>query len=202
MSEWIGGLAEWVRGDTAYLSVAFTWKIDEAIEKAMMHRFQGRKVIAGGPGLFTSQIRKVIEPYAEIGTEYPDAVVHHNPIATRASRGCSAQERGCKVPCIVPAMDGHEFTLFPEFPVRPILCDDNLSALPFDYQKFIVDRYLAEGIELQDANSGFEPATFTEDVAGDAEHARRVMKMLSLPPLEAGQCWAVANTQNNSQRAE
>jgi hypothetical protein len=61
-------------------------------------------------------------------------------------------------------MDGKTFTLMPDFPVRPILCDDNLSALPADYQQHIVARYIAAGVPLLDANSGFEPATFDDEV--------------------------------------
>ena len=76
---WSDGLAEWTEGDTAYLSIAFTWK------------------------------------------------------ATFASRGCPV---GCWF-CIVPKMEGKAFTLLPDFPVRPILCDNNLSALPVDYQRFV-----------------------------------------------------------------
>ena len=49
-------------------------------------------------------------------------------------------------------------------PVRPVLCDNNLSALPPEYQDHIVGRYLAAGVPLLDANSGFEPATFDEEV--------------------------------------
>jgi hypothetical protein len=158
--KWIGGLAEWVEHDIAYLSIAFTWKVDEAIEKAAMHSFLGRRVIAGGPGLFLPEMRKLMVPHAEIQQSFPDAVRFHNPLATRASRGCPV---GCWF-CTVPAMDGKEFTLLPEFPVRPILCDDNLSGLPIDYQKFIIDRYRKEGVELIDANSGFEPQTFTEEI--------------------------------------
>jgi hypothetical protein len=61
-------------------------------------------------------------------------------------------------------MEGRAFTLLPDFPVRPILCDNNLSALPADYQKHIVSRYQATGTPLLDANSGFEPKTFTDEV--------------------------------------
>lgn len=204
-SKWVGGLAEWVIEDTAYLSIAFTWKINEAIEKAMVHRFLGRKVVAGGPALFHSAIRQIIEPYAVIQDTFPDAVRFHNPLATRASRGCPAQskdrgENRCKVPCIVPMMDGSEFSFFPDFPVRPILCDDNLSALPFEYQEYIVGRYQTEKVDLIDANSGFEPLMFTEEVyhlwkqinrgpwrfANDGEEdrkeARRVLQMLKDEP--------------------
>lgn len=207
MAGWIGGLAEWVKGDVAYLSIAFTWKIDEAIEKAMIHKFLGRKVIAGGPALFDPRMKKLIEPYADYGANYPDAVIYHNPLATRASRGCPAKnkdrgENRCQVPCSVPAMDGSEFSFFPDFPVRPILCDDNLSALPIDYQKYIIQRYVDTGTPLLDANSGFEPLMFTEEVyrlwqpinrgpwrfANDGNEdrveARRVMKMLADEPAK------------------
>lgn len=97
---------------------------------------------------------------AEIGEEHVDAVAKHNPLATFASRGCPV---GCYF-CIVPAMEGRDFTLLPDFPVRPILCDNNLSALPADYQEYIIRRYVEAGVSLKDANSGFEPMTFTPDV--------------------------------------
>jgi hypothetical protein len=61
-------------------------------------------------------------------------------------------------------MEGKAFTLLPDFPVRPVLCDNNLSALPAEYQDHIIARYKAEGVPLLDANSGFEPRTFDEDV--------------------------------------
>lgn len=160
MSGWIGGLAEWQEGDTTYLSVAFTWKLDEAYSRALFARACGMKVIAGGPALYLKSMKHRIEDVAEIRKEWPDAVVKHNPLATIASRGCPV---GCWF-CIVPKMEGKEFTLLPDFPVRPILCDNNLSALPADYQDHIIRRYQAEGVPLLDANSGFEPITFTEEV--------------------------------------
>jgi len=160
MSAWVGGLAEWHDGDICYLSVAFTWKLDEAYARAVFARACGKRVIAGGPALFLNQMKHELVDVAEIGKDFPDAVRHHNPDATIASRGCPV---GCGF-CIVPAMEGLEFTLLPEFPVRPILCDNNLSALPPEYQDYIIERYNAEGVILRDANSGFEPITFTSDV--------------------------------------
>lgn len=157
---WSGGLAEWVDGDTAYLSVAFTWKLDEAYTRAVFQRALGRKVVAGGPALFLVKMQHVLADVAEIRAEYPDAVAKHNPMATIASRGCPV---GCWF-CIVPKMEGKEFTLLPDFQVRPVLCDNNLSALPADYQDHIVARYRETGVPLLDANSGFEPRTFDEEV--------------------------------------
>lgn len=155
---WSGGLAEWFDGETVYLSIVFTWRIADAYKRAVWYRSQGYKVRVGGPAIF---VRKHdLEKVAEIGGDIPDAISRHNPMATIASRGCPV---GCWF-CIVPKMEGKEFTLLPEFPVRPILCDNNLSALPADYQQLIIDRYRAENVPLLDANSGFEPITFTPDV--------------------------------------
>ena len=160
MSGWIGGLADWTEGDTAYLSVAFTWLLDKAYAKAVWYRALGYKVKAGGPALFLGSMKHEISDVAEIGKEFPDAIARHNPLATIASRGCPV---GCWF-CIVPALEGREFTLLPDFPVRPVLCDNNLSALPVEYQEHIIGRYQSEGVPLLDANSGFEPRTFDDDV--------------------------------------
>jgi hypothetical protein len=154
VARWAGGLAEWTEGDTAFLSIAFTWSIPDAFQRALFYRALRYKVRAGGPAIF---VRKHdLEDVAEVGGEAPDAVRRHHPLATIASRGCPV---GCWF-CIVPKMEGRDFTLLPEFPVRPILCDNNLSALPEDYQRFIIARYVADGVPLLDANSGFEPRTF------------------------------------------
>jgi hypothetical protein len=157
-SAWVGGLAEWIDGDTAYLSIAFTWKLNEARDRARWYRQLGYKVRAGGPATFRPG--GYLADVAELGGDMPDALWRHNPMATIASRGCPV---GCWF-CIVPAMEGKAFTLLPEFPVRPVLCDNNLSALPIDYQDYIVGRYEAEGVPLLDANSGFEPRTFDDSV--------------------------------------
>lgn len=159
-SKWIGGLAEWEIGDTVYLSIAFTWKLDEAYSRAIFAKAMGKKVVAGGPALFLVKMQHELNDVAEIGNNYYDAISYHNPMATMASRGCPV---GCWF-CIVPKMEGKEFTLLPDFPVREILCDNNLSALPVDYQDHIIARYRSAGVKLLDANSGFEPITFTPDV--------------------------------------
>lgn len=188
--KWSGGLAEWTEGDTVYLSIAFTWRLDDAYSRAIFWRSMGYKVRAGGPAIFTRKHH--LRDVAEIGGDIPDAVVRHNPMATIASRGCPV---GCWF-CIVPKMEGREFTLLPDFPVRPVLCDNNLSALPIDYQEHIIGRYQAEGVPLLDANSGFEPRTFDDecfarwrtinrgpwrfayDDQQEREHVARCMRML------------------------
>ena len=193
-ASWAGGLAHWRDEDTrtAFLSIAFTWKIDEARKLAEWYRSIGYHVKAGGPAMFRMDwAMKDVAEVDGVGA-IGDAVARHNPLATTASRGCPV---GCWF-CIVPAMEGKEFTFLPEFTPRPILTDNNLSALPADYQNYIVDRYIGHGVKLIDANSGFEPKTFDGEVyerwarinrgpwrfaldeTGETDDARRVIQML------------------------
>lgn len=190
---WSGGLAEWIDGNTAYLSVAFSWKLPDAYQKAIWYKAQGYRVRSGGPGTFAN--KKYLADVSEIGGDV-DALFRHNPRATIASRGCPV---GCYF-CIVPKMEGKEFTLLPDFTPRPILCDNNISALPGDYQDYIVEKYKKYGVILEDANSGFEPITFTEEVyrrwkeinkgpwrfaydtTQEGDDVYRVMKMLRAEP--------------------
>ena len=187
---WVEGLAEWTEGDAVYLSVAFTWLLDEARSRAIFYGAAGYKVRVGGPAVF---VRKdYLSDVAQVGGEIPDAITRHNPDATFASKGCPV---GCWF-CIVPKMEGRDFTLIPDFEPRTILCDNNLSALPAEYQDHIVARYKRSGVRLIDANSGFEPRTFDDRVYArwkeinrgpwrfayddmpERQYVERVMKML------------------------
>jgi hypothetical protein len=186
----VKGVADWCDNGVAFISVAFTWRLPEARRLAEDYHSLGFKVRVGGPGVFTR--KAFLADIAEVGGEIPDAIARHHPQATRASYGCPV---GCWF-CIVPKMDGKTFRLLPDFPVRPILCDDNLSALSADYQDHIVARYRAENVPLLDANSGFEPATFDDEVfhrwkpilkgpwrfgfdeAGEGENVRRAFRVL------------------------
>lgn len=195
-SAWVGGLAEWTVGDTAFLSVAFTWKLREARDRADWYRALGYKVIAGGPA--THLRPKYLAGVADQRASFPDAVRYHNPAATFATKGCDER---CHF-CMVWRVEGN-FTYYPEFTVRPVLCDNNLSAIEPKYQDFIIEKFQAAGVPLLDANSGFEPKSFDGavferwrkinrgpwrfgfDESGERDTVRRVMAMLrtaKVPP--------------------
>jgi hypothetical protein len=213
---WSEGYAEWIdeATRTAYISIAFSWFADRAAQRALSYRMLGWRVLVGGPGLFVLKrkektARHEIFDLAEYGMTYPEAVTKHNPEATIASRGCPGKGTE-EAPdpcahCIVPPMWGTKFTLLSDFVPRPVLCDDNLSALPADYQDFIIRRYQEAGVKLKDANSGFEPVTFTEavyrrwkplmdsggspwrfgaDETSEMPQVRAVMKMLRAEPAK------------------
>ena len=142
--------------------------------------------------MFVPVMKHHLADVAEVGGDIPDVVARHNPMATFASRGCDV---GCWF-CIVPKMEGNDFTEIDDFPVRPILCDNNLSGLDLDFQRHIVRRYVNEDVPLLDANSGFEPRKFDEEVRaiwepvlkgpwrfalddmGDMPHVERMMGIL------------------------
>ena len=194
LHKWRKGAIDWIEGNTANLSIVFTWDVDQAIDRAIGFRNLGYQVKVGGPAIHTC--RKAFNGLADVGGNVEDAVTLHNPDATFASRGCPV---GCWF-CIVPSMEGRSFTLIDDFVPRPILCDNNLSALPADFQDHIVKRYIDTGVPLLDANSGFEPRTFTRPVferwrvvnrgpwrfalddQGDMPHVERTMEMLKCVP--------------------
>ena len=91
---WSGGFAEWIEEDTAFLSVAFSWKLPEAYQKAVWYKSLGYNVRAGGPGTFVR--KNYLSGVAELGGNV-DALIKHNENATIASRGCPV---GCSF-CIV-----------------------------------------------------------------------------------------------------
>lgn len=145
--------------DLVCLSVIFSWHAPIARDIAVRVRGSS-EVWAGGPGLFALwswwkretglPMQRGIDPRFEYQRgEYRMAF---------ASRGCPVN---CSF-CIVPRLEGLEFTLDWAFCPAPILCDNNLSALPVAFQEHIIQRYQEAGMRLGDANSGFEPRYFDQ----------------------------------------
>lgn len=146
--------------DLVCLSVIFSWHA--LIAREIAWRVQGQADIwCGGPGMAALQNwwKKETGLTATMGIDPRFERQRGNYRMTFASRGCPV---GCWF-CIVPRIEGKEFTLDWDFQPRPILCDNNLSALPIEFQEHILRRYADSGIPLADANSGFEPRAFDAD---------------------------------------
>jgi pyruvate-formate lyase-activating enzyme len=148
-----------VGADLIALSVIFTWHAPIARDIAVREKANA-EIWCGGPGLFAlwkwwrdetglDCARGLDQRFERQRGEYR---------MTFASRGCPV---GCSF-CIVPRLEGLAFTLDWEFSPAPILCDNNLSALPVEFQEHILQRYAASGVRLADCNSGFEPRAFDE----------------------------------------
>ena len=165
------GLWGW-DADLVCLSVIFSWHAPLAQQIALRLKDQA-EIWAGGPGLFALshwwQQQTGLEIVKGLDARFERQRGHYK--MTFASRGCPVN---CSF-CIVPRLEGLTFALDPEFIPASVLCDNNLSALPVDYQEHIIARYQAFGQPLLDANSGFEPRSF------DAEAYQRWKPILRGP---------------------
>lgn len=145
--------------DVVYLSVVFSWHAPIAREIAL--RMKGNSDIeCGGPGMFAlgNWWQRETGLNSQIGLDDRFEKQPGDYKMTFASRGCPV---GCWF-CIVPKLEGTDFTYYWDFQPAPFLCDNNLSALPVEFQEHIIKRYWETGVKLLDANSGFEPRTFDE----------------------------------------
>lgn len=145
--------------DKVYLSVIFSWHALVAYQIAMRYK-SNADIECGGPGIFAlagwwkQQTGLEIHRGLDSRFEYQRG----NYKMVFASRGCPV---GCYF-CIVPKIEGLSQSVDWDFQPAPILCDNNLSALPVEFQEHIIRRYKETGTVLKDANSGFEPLTFDE----------------------------------------
>jgi hypothetical protein len=148
------------RADLVCLSAIFSWDLPEGV-KIAQHYAGKAEIWAGGPAF----LRMADWWKSETGNT---AVVGLDPRFERQRgnfRMCFAA-RGCPVGCYfcgVPQLEGKEYALDWDFAPAPILCDNNLTDEPVEFQEHIVGRYQQSGVSLLDANSGFEPKNFTED---------------------------------------
>jgi hypothetical protein len=77
---WSRGLAEWREGDTVYISVVFTWKLEAAYTRAVFARAEGFKVKIGGPALFPATAIKT-----KLSEKWSRSVVFDESILARTN---------------------------------------------------------------------------------------------------------------------
>ncbi len=167
-SGWIKShVAHWIQGDTAMVSVVFSWDLPKAREVARYYQSRGFDVQAGGPAVTMQP-----EALADVATVDPQAQVHalqhHNPRATFTSRGCI---RSCPF-CAVPRLEGNLVELPDEaWEPKPLICDNNLLACSMAHFDHVIDRLQAANVKGVDFNQGLDPRLLTP------YHARRVAEL-------------------------
>lgn len=137
----------------ARLSVAFTWDLPQVYQRAVWLRQLGLCVTAGGPAV--ALMPDYLTDVAEIGTDWPSALEHHNPLATFTSRGCI---RRCPF-CAVWRVEG-ELRELDDWPVRPIVCDNNLLACSHKHFDRVIDRL--KPLHDIDFNQGLDARLLTK----------------------------------------
>lgn len=148
--------------DGVMLSVIFSWDVPYAIDQARIALNMGKKVMIGGGG--TQQLHAHITsetgitPRFTIVPELEDVDAQFKMVYF--TRGCV---QSCYW-CTVPRIEGHKVTLNLKSRPAKVLMDNNLSQIPAEYQEYIVEKYLSDGITSLDCNSGFEPLGINERV--------------------------------------
>ena len=155
---WQSGLVHWQVGDTIYISVVFSWQKQEAFQKCVWYRSQGYIVKVGGPAYDKDFF------YMADSGDYQDAVRFHNPDATFTSRGCI---RKCPF-CIVPKIEG-DLRELDDWPVRPVVCDNNLLACSLSHFDQVVDKL--KPLKDVDFNQGLDVRLLTK------RHAERIREL-------------------------
>lgn len=153
--------------DLYAFSVVFSWRLPELVRMVKVAQQYGGEIWIGGPAV---SFHRDNADYVERET----GIVPTTGIDVRFecepgdfpmvyfSRGCPAYTPACGV-CPVPRIEGNQFRYYPDAMPAPLLLDNNLSALPDEYQDTIVSKYKRWPKNRRvDANSGFEPHTFTE----------------------------------------
>jgi hypothetical protein len=206
VSEWAGDPGMFsISFDLVALSVVFSWHARIALAITTRVRDHAQ-VWCGGPGMAAlgSWWRRETGLDATLGVDARFERQRGHYRMTFASRGCPV---GCWF-CIVPKIEGKNFTLDWDFVPAPILCDNNLSALPVDFQEHVLKRYRECSVRLADANSGFEPHTFDEgtlerwgatirlwrfafDEQREAADVERMMKLLTRLPARRKQVYCL-----------
>ena len=148
---WSGGYAEWIANDTAFLSVVFSWRLDDAYQRAVWHKMQGFTVRAGGPAITMNP--GFMDSVADTSGQV-DALPYHNPNATFTTRGCP---RKCGF-CAVPKIEGSLIEL-DEWPVKPIVCDNNILAASRKHFDNVIDKL--KSLKEVDFNQGLDARLLT-----------------------------------------
>jgi hypothetical protein len=155
--KWQGSMVEHSENGTTRLSIPFTWNLPEAYQRAVWLGAMGQRVIAGGPAV--NLMPDYLADVAEVGTTWPDALELHNPLATFTSRGCV---RRCSF-CAVWRTEG-ELRELDDWPIRPIVCDNNLLACSRAHFDRVIDRL--KPVKGIDFNQGLDARLLTGYHAG------------------------------------
>lgn len=161
---WAKRLIEWTdeQQKFAFLSVVFTWDLPIAYQRAVWLKQLGYLVFAGGPavGLMPEYLADVTERRGYCG----DVLARHNPLATFTSRGCV---RRCSF-CAVWRTEG-KLRELDDWPIRPIVCDNNLLACSRAHFNEVIDRL--KPVKGIDFNQGLDARLMT------VYHARRLAEL-------------------------
>jgi hypothetical protein len=151
----------WQNEKYHYWSFVFTWDLYAWMMTAQPE-IDGKQIVVGGPAV--RLMPNVIPDWITIGNGEVDVLFRHNPQATRTSIGCI---RKCAF-CVVPRTEGPLQELC-EWPLRPVLIDNNLLACSVSHFDHVIDRL--KRLDWCDFNQGLDARLLTK------HHAERLAEL-------------------------
>ena len=153
---------DWPNEKRVKLSVVFTWDLPAAYQRAVWYNQLGYIVISGGPAV--ELMPEYMAGVSAIGAKWDAALEKHNPMATFTSRGCI---RRCSF-CAVWRTEG-KLRELDNWPVRPIICDNNLLACSQKHFDSVIDKL--KPLPWTDFNQGLDARLLTK------HHAERIAEL-------------------------
>lgn len=148
--DWPKGPKYWQDGDDLYVSIPFTWNLNDVFLKLAQRDFFWERAIVGGPAVeLMPDFFDELEAFVTVGHSMPGVLQRINPMATRTTIGCPNR---CKF-CAVPTIEG-EFRELDDWPDLPLLCDNNLLKASERHLDKVFDRL--EKHEGVDFNQGLD----------------------------------------------
>ncbi len=153
--DWPKAITKWIENRILYMSIPFTWLLNEAKSYAFQISYEYDKVIVGGPAVYLMPGYFKELSFVSEGYSYPGVLQRVNPLATRTSSGCINKCGFCGVPSIEPV-----FREFDDWPDRPVVCDNNILACSQSHFDKVCDRLEKHG--WCDFNQGIDASLVNE----------------------------------------
>jgi hypothetical protein len=146
---WRDGLVEWREGNVTCISVVFSWRLQEAIDRFIELTARGDIVKIGGPaadyaGISSKDYVPMVSPLSI-----------HNKNATKTSDGCVFN---CSF-CIVPKIEG-KLRMRGHWAQRSIIVDNNVTACPYYHFDKVVES--VKNLSKIDFNQGVSAKLLTQ----------------------------------------
>ncbi len=149
---WPKDITTWQDGDTAFMSVPFTWLLPKAARRLRQGDLFAGKWVVGGPAV--KLMPEFLENSKNVTVSTGDmagVLQRVNPRATRTTVGCP---RRCKFCGVGQGKIEGDFRELDDWPDLPIICDNNLTAAGPEHFERVIDRLMAH--RRCDFNGGFD----------------------------------------------
>jgi hypothetical protein len=153
---------QWTHNGRLHISIPFTWQLPE-VKRYLQST--GIDAVVGGPAV--RLMPEYIAGVAEIGERYDGVMQMVNPMATKTTEGCVNGCGFCAVPRIEPV-----FRELANWPVLPIVCDNNLLAASSKHVNDVIDKLKnLPNTRIIDFNQGLDARLMTK------HHASRLAEL-------------------------